>query len=464
MNGRAERAMAERIDRVLDGTASEAEAAALRAEVARDPAWRTAYVERAWLEAALRARRDELPELLATGARETVSPAVGRWVVFGSVATALAACVALAFVVARTPPAAAEAPPVVATLVQTQNAKWAGSTLPTMERSPLGAGTLALAEGIATVRFASGATVTLEAPTRLALIDAMRAHLIEGSLTAEVPAAAKGFTIETADLRVVDLGTRFGVTASTTGNSQVFVFEGEVRLDGMAGREPKTLTAGKNFHVRSGAVVAGAVEPARAPALERIDGWTSIPTSFGRGKDAYARRGHVIAEPQPLLMVKHSDLPLSRTNERRALVSFDVSAVTPRTLAEVELVLDPEPSGMGFSTMVPDARFAVYGVAEEALDGWSESNLAWDDALVAGDALESAPVRRLAEFALPRGASGSPLTVRGPALAEFVRADTNGLVTLMIVRETGETDPSGLVHAFASKEHPTARPPTLRVR
>jgi len=54
--------------------------------------------------------------------------------------------------------------------------------------------------------------------------------------------------------------------------------------------------------------------------------------------------------------------------------------------------------------------------------------------------------------------------VRGPALAEFVRADTNGLVTLMIVRETGETDPSGLVHAFASKEHPTARPPTLRVR
>jgi len=119
---------------------------------------------------------------------------------------------------------------------------------------------------------------------------------------------------------------------------------------------------------------------------------------------------------------------------------------------------------MGFSTMVPDARFAVYGVADEALDGWSETSLAWDDALVAGDALETAPVRRLAEFALPRGASGAPLTVRGAALRDFVRADTNGLVTLMIVRETGETAPSGLVHAFASKEHPTARPPTLRVR
>jgi len=464
MNGRSERAAAERIERVLDGAAGADEAAALRAEVTRDPALRAAYVERAWLDAALRARRDELPELLAPGARETVPPAAGRWVVFGSVATALAACVALAFVVARAPRAAAESPPVVAMLVQTQGAKWAGSTLPTMERSPLGPGLLALAEGIATVRFESGATVTLEAPTRLALVDAMRAHLIEGSLTAHVPPEAKGFTVETADLRVVDLGTRFGVTTSTTGNSQVFVFEGEVRLDGMAGSQPKTLTAGKTFHVRSGATSAGAVEPARAPVLERIDGWTSIPTSFGRGKDAYARRGHAIAEPQPLLMVKHSDLPASRTNERRALVTFDLSAVTPRALAEVELVLDPEPSGMGFSTMVPDSRFAVYGVADEALDGWSETNLAWDDALVAGDALETAPVRRLAEFALPRGASGAPLTVRGPALAEFVRADTNGLVTLMIVRETGETDPTGLVHAFAAKEHPTARPPTLRVR
>jgi hypothetical protein len=34
----------------------------------------------------------------------------------------------------------------------------------------------------------------------------------------------------------------------------------------------------------------------------------------------------------------------------------------------------------------------------------------------------------------------------------------------VIVRVTGELAPSGLVHAFASKEHPTAHSPTLRVR
>ena len=38
------------------------------------------------------------------------------------------------------------------------------------------------------------------------------------------------------------------------------------------------------------------------------------------------------------------------------------------------------------------------------------------------------------------------------------------LVSFLIVRETGETDPSGLAHGFASKEHPTARPPTLRLK
>ena len=72
--------------------------------------------------------------------------------------------------------------------------------------------------------------------------------------------------------------------------------------------------------------------------------------------------------------------------------------------------------------------------------------------------------RKLAEFAIPRGGSGNPLTIRGDGIAAFLRADTNGLATFLIVRETGESDPSGLVHAFASKEHPTARPPTLRVR
>src|SRR5882757_6335474 len=70
----------------------------------------------------------------------------------------------------------------VATLVQAENCKWAGSDLPTAVNSRLGAGTLALVEGIATLRFKNGATVTIEAPTRLEILSAMHCRLIEGSL------------------------------------------------------------------------------------------------------------------------------------------------------------------------------------------------------------------------------------------------------------------------------------------
>jgi hypothetical protein len=167
----------------------------------------------------------------------------------------------------------------------------------------------------------------------------------------------------------------------------------------------------------------------------------------------------------PLIMVKHSDIPASRNNERRGVISFDVSQVPTRNVGEAQLVLDPEPSGFGFSALVPDSRFAIYGVTDESLDTWEEKQTLWDSMPACNDdGVVPSQARRLAEFWIPRGGSGDPLTVRGEALADFVRQDTNGIVSFLIVRETGESDPSGLVHAFASKEHPTARPPTLRVK
>lgn len=452
-----------RIERALEGRLRADELAALQAEVVRDPAVRAAYADQVWLHATLRAERERLPQWLETAGPAAVPP-VRRWVFAAmAMATAAAACVLLGwnlFRLGRAPRAE-----IVAILVQTQNARWAGSTLPTAENAPLGRGTLALVEGMATLKFASGATLTLEAPTRLEILSAMHCRLIEGSVTAEVPESAHGFRVDTSDLKVVDLGTRFGVTAGSAGNSHVFVFEGEVTLSDGKSAEPRHLGEGKSFHVDAQPGVVG-TEPARFQLEQVADGWTQIPTSFGRGKDGYARRGNLQSVgPQALLMVKHSELERSRKNERRAFLTFDLSKVRPRDLTEVELVLDPEPSGLGFSAMVPDSRFAVYGVTDEALDQWSETGLRWESMPASDDTgLNPAQVTKLAEFSLGRGASGSPLTVRGDAFAAFLRSDTNGLVTFIIVRETGETDPSGLVHAFASKEHPSARPPTLRVR
>ncbi len=463
----------ERIDRAIENRLSEDEMNAFKADVVRDPALRAAYAQQMWLHATLRADRERLPRLLAVGQgsgdAETVAetaggrPSTSVWLWSAAAVGALAAAVAVGFFFARP----REASPVtMATLTQAQNTKWAGSTLPTSERSKLGRGTLALVEGIATLKFESGATVTIEAPTKLEIVSAMYCRLLEGSVTAEVPPSAHGFTVETPDLRVVDLGTRFGVTAGAAGDSHVFVFEGEVKLDKPTGEELRRLKQGKTFHLNSGTTAATTLEPTRFQLEQAPDGWTSIPTSFGRGKDTYVRRGTTAgAGAQPLLMVKHTDLELSRKNERRAFLTFDLSKVSVANLTEAQIVLDPEPSGLGFSAMVPDSRFAIYGVTDESLDAWTEGAAQWDSAPGSLDAgLDPARTRKLAEFWIPRGGSGGPLTVRSDEITSFLRADTNGLATFVIVRETSESDPSGLVHAFASKEHPTGRPPTLRVR
>jgi ferric-dicitrate binding protein FerR (iron transport regulator) len=452
----------DRIERAIEGLLSEEEWRALQADVVRDPELRAAYVDRVWLHSILRAGNETLGGLLQEPPAEE-GKIVRRWPVARAVAAA--ACVALLAGAAIFGRGILFQRP-VATLVQAENCKWAGSDLPTAVNSKLSAGTLALVEGIATLKFRNGATVTIEAPTTLRILDAMHCRLIEGSLTAEVPEPAHGFTVDTQDMKVVDLGTRFGLTTGSAGNSQVRVFEGEVEVGGLPGGQPRRLKTGKGLHVGSGNIPAGQ-EPNRGQPMQRADGWTAISTAFGRGKDAYVRRGdtHGPAGAHALLMVKHSDIPASRNNERRAFLTFDVSQVAVRGIAEAQLVLDPEPSGYGFSALVPDSRFALYGITDESLDAWSESEAQWDSAPACNDEGPiPAQTRRLAEFWIPRGGSGDLLTVRGDALAEFIRQDTNGLVSFLILRETGESDPSGLVHAFASKEHPTARPPTLRVK
>lgn len=460
----------ERIQRALDGLLSEEELAVFKADVVRDAALRAAYVDQAWLHASLRAHRDTLVELLGEESTTLDSDTdverkiIRRWPI-AVWAASLAACVTLLASIALFGKGTFFRRP-VATLVQAENCKWAGSDLPTAVNSRLGAGTLALVEGIATLRFKNGATVTIEAPTKLEILNAMHCRLIEGSLVAEVPEPAHGFTVDTPDIKVKDLGTKFGLTTATTGSSQVHVFDGEVEIDGLPGGQPKRLTEGKGIHVGSGNTNPGQ-EPTRGQAVQEAGGWTAIPTSFGRGQDGYARRGDNGAPlgTAPLLLVKHTDLEPGRKNERRAVMTFDVSMFATAKTQEAQIVLDPEPSGFGFSALVPDSRFAVYGLTDETLDTWNEKEMRW--ATLPGCTDEGPDLNRahkLAEFWIPRGGSGGPLTVRSDALADFVKADTNGLVTFVIVRETGETNTSGMAHAFASREHPTARPPTLRLK
>ena len=104
-------------------------------------------------------------------------------------------------------------------------------------------GSFAIKSGYAQVEFFCGATVVLEGPAELDLKSAMLAHVHRGRLRAQVPPAARGFSLTHEDLTVVDLGTEFGMSVSPDG-ADVQVFDGEVELQPGDARK-RRLTAGQ---------------------------------------------------------------------------------------------------------------------------------------------------------------------------------------------------------------------------
>ncbi|MBK1876056.1 LamG-like jellyroll fold domain-containing protein [Pelagicoccus mobilis] len=107
-------------------------------------------------------------------------------------------------------------------------------------------GELVLESGYATLEFYSGAQVMVAGPAKLELVDSMRLICHEGKLRARVPKVAQGFTIETPESNLVDLGTEFGVRVDGAGQTELHVFDGEVEAYD-ANRSPaskRLITAG----------------------------------------------------------------------------------------------------------------------------------------------------------------------------------------------------------------------------
>ena len=93
---------------------------------------------------------------------------------------------------------------------------------------------IALQSGFVQIEFFCGATIILEGPAELELQSATHARIHSGRLRAQVPPAARGFSVFAGTMKVVDLGTEFGLSISDKG-ANVQVFDGEVEL-----REPDT--------------------------------------------------------------------------------------------------------------------------------------------------------------------------------------------------------------------------------
>ncbi|MCC9644676.1 FecR domain-containing protein [Rhodopirellula sp. JC740] len=118
-------------------------------------------------------------------------------------------------------------------------------------------GSIALDSGWAQIEFLSGATVVLHGPAEMELVSSAEAIMHRGRIRAEVPPAARGFVVRTNDMKVVDLGTEFGLEVSDEG-ANVQVFDGEVELHTQS-KQPQLVQAGNSL--RKGKSVESGLQP-----------------------------------------------------------------------------------------------------------------------------------------------------------------------------------------------------------
>ena len=150
----------------------------------------------------------------------------------------------------------------VALVTHLVDVKWEDSQVPLEIGDAVVPGRLAIAGGFAQLEFFCGATVILEGPAELELHSSLHARVRRGRLRAQVPPAARGFSLEVDDMKVVDLGTEFGLAVTEDGAS-VQVFDGEVELQ--SPKMPKRLVrAGQGVERKpDGSIQDASVTPER---------------------------------------------------------------------------------------------------------------------------------------------------------------------------------------------------------
>lgn len=124
------------------------------------------------------------------------------------------------------------------------------------------AGPLTLERGVVRLDFASGATIAIEGPAKIEVVNKMRVVLLRGVVTARIPESAIGFVVDTDTAHVVDLGTAFGVSVGDDGTTDVCVFEGEVSV------RRKGATASQSALVREGQAVRASEQ---SPTVDSTD-------------------------------------------------------------------------------------------------------------------------------------------------------------------------------------------------
>ncbi|MES2696205.1 MAG: LamG-like jellyroll fold domain-containing protein [Verrucomicrobiota bacterium] len=230
------------IEAYLRGTISADDFATLDARLHTDAAARLALRRAANLDSALHAWAARGQGLEAWQQRPTPTPAQLRRMVAPWLAAAAAILLLTAGVLswnsrsrpvqvanATTPPPPEKTAQGCAVLTQSANADWSGLAPNVRLGDILNTGLVTLNRGLAQIEFFSGATMLVEGPAQFQIVSPWEVTWTHGKARVHVPPAARGFRLLTPGMKLVDLGTEFGVDVNrTTQDMRVAVFSGEV--------------------------------------------------------------------------------------------------------------------------------------------------------------------------------------------------------------------------------------------
>lgn len=99
-----------------------------------------------------------------------------------------------------------------------------------INENQLARGEYSIDQGMIELDLPHEVTVAIEGPASFQLVDDRKMILSKGKISAHVGESGKGFVVDTPNGRIIDLGTRFGVSVSASGKTEAHVFQGKINV------------------------------------------------------------------------------------------------------------------------------------------------------------------------------------------------------------------------------------------
>ncbi len=247
----------ERLDQLIDahlnGEMTEAERHELEERLLHSAADRARFWELAETHTVLHeAMQRQLAGCTAVAEPPPRASLLSAWRRWSLPWAAAAALLAVAAAVRLSMPGAprqpeADSEPVLAVVRETLGGRWADGREVRVSES-LGKGVLSLQSGLISLQGADGVELLVEGPAVAEWLGAQHMRLTSGRVVVRMPKGRSGFVVETAQMRVIDLGTEFGVSVSPGGDERVQVYDGLVRTEVAASGAARELKAGSGLH------------------------------------------------------------------------------------------------------------------------------------------------------------------------------------------------------------------------